>query len=430
MIRVFPLLFFMLGQLPAHAADHDQTLIRNVQLISMQLDRPLLEPGQSVLISGGVIKAIGPAATFEPAAEVDVIEGNGQYLLPGLIDAHVHIWDRTELNAYLAYGVTAVRNASGMPFHLEYARAIEAGELTGPYLQTTGPILNSPGPNQQPNHKLISTAEEAVAAVRDQYQQGYRHIKVYSNLSRAAYEAVLSEAAALGMTVMGHSPEGLRDEGIPQEKPFHIAFEEILDDGLVTLEHMETIVWHGLYDALDKEALRELAQNIAKTGNAVTPTLLAHHNLAEVARTQGAYLARPGTSLLNPFISALEQPVYDFWSAQPVGARQKEDSFYQMSTRIMQEEGVPLSGWKRRRNRASRPSCSTPSMGRSSNRPSATACPASLLPFRSIRRRATRWGGCRCTTACVWLAVTPVRLRTTVPWAVATTVAPRLAPPR
>ena len=163
-----------------------------------------------------------------------------------------------------------------------------------------------------------------------------------SNLSRAAYEAILNEAAALGMTVMGHSPEGLRDEGIPQEKPFHIAFEEILDDGLVTLEHMETIVWHGLYDALDEEALRELAQNIAKTGNAVTPTLLAHHNLAEVARTQGAYLTRPGTSLLNPFISALEQPVYDFWSAQPVDARQKEDSFYQNSTRIMQEEGVTL----------------------------------------------------------------------------------------
>ena len=342
MIRVFPLLFFMLGQLLVHAADHDQTLIRNVQLVSMQPDRPLLEPGQSVLISGGVIKAIGPAASFEPAAEVDVIEGNGQYLLPGLIDAHVHVWDKTELNAYLAYGVTAVRNASGMPFHLEYARAIEAGELTGPYLQTTGPILNSPGPNQQPNHKLVLTAEEAVAAVLDQYQQGYRHIKVYSNLSRAAYEAILNEAAALGMTVMGHSPEGLRDEGIPQEKPFHIAFEEILDDGLVTLEHMETIVWHGLYDALDEEALRELAQNIAKTGNAVTPTLLAHHNLAEVARTQGAYLTRPGTSLLNPFISALEQPVYDFWSAQPVDARQKEDSFYQNSTRIMQEEGVTL----------------------------------------------------------------------------------------
>lgn len=342
MIRVFPLLFFMLGQLPAHAADHDQTLIRNVQLVSMQPERPQIEPGQSVLISDGLIRAIGPAAGFEPADDVSVIEGHGQYLLPGLIDAHVHIWDKAELNAYLAYGVTAVRNASGMPFHLEYARAIQAGELTGPYLQTTGPILNSPGPNQQPNHKLILTADEAVVAVRDQYEQGYRHIKVYSNLSRAAYEAVLSEAAALGMTVMGHSPEGLRDEGIPQERPFHIAFEEILDDGFVTLEHMETIVWHGLYDALDEQALRELAQKIAKTGNAVTPTLLAHHNLAEVARTQGAYLTRPGTALLNPFISALEQPVYDFWAAQPVDARQKQDAFYQKSTQIMLEEGVTL----------------------------------------------------------------------------------------
>jgi 1-acyl-sn-glycerol-3-phosphate acyltransferase len=51
---------------------------------------------------------------------------------------------------------------------------------------------------------------------------------------------------------------------------------------------------------------------------------------------------------------------------------------------------VPLSGWKRPRNRASRTSCSTPSMGCSSNRPSAIACPLSLQPFRSIRRRATQ----------------------------------------
>lgn len=328
--------------LPGISAAADSLLIKNIRLIAMTGPEAEVLPGHSVWIGQGVIRGIGPDSQFSAVPGAEVIDGQGQYLLPGLIDVHVHVWDKAELPAYLAYGVTAVRNASGMPFHLDYARAISAGELTGPFLLTTGPILNSPGPNQQANHKLVITADEAVAAVRDQYQQGFRHIKVYSNLSRAAYEAILAEAAELGMTVMGHSPEGLRDEGIPTEKPFNIAFEEILDDGLVTLEHMETIVWHGLYDALDEDRLRALAREIAAQGNAVTPTLLAHHNLAEVARTQGAYLQRPGTEMLNPFIAALEQPLYDFWSSQPVGSRHEQDVFYQQATRMMQEEGVML----------------------------------------------------------------------------------------
>lgn len=328
--------------LPGISAAADSLLIKNIRLIAMTGPEPEVLPGYSVRIEQGVIREVGPVSQVSAGAGAEVLDGQGQYLLPGLIDVHVHVWDKAELPAYLAYGVTAVRNASGMPFHLDYARAISAGELTGPFLLTTGPILNSPGPNQQANHKLVITADEAVAAVRDQYQQGFRHIKVYSNLSRAAYEAILAEAAELGMTVMGHSPEGLRDEGIPTEKPFNIAFEEILDDGLVTLEHMETIVWHGLYDALDEDRLRALAREIAAQGNAVTPTLLAHHNLAEVARTQGAYLQRPGTEMLNPFIAALEQPLYDFWSSQPVGSRHEQDVFYQQATRMMQEEGVML----------------------------------------------------------------------------------------
>ena len=317
-------------------------LIRNVNLVSMLPDEEPVQAGQSVLIENEKITAIAPVGSLPAEPGLTVIDGQGQYLIPGLTDAHVHIWDKAELNAYLAYGVTAVRNASGMPFHLTYAAEIDAGDLTGPFLITTGPILNSPGPNQQPNHKIVMTAEEAIAAVRDQYDQGFRHLKVYSNLSRMAYEAVLSEAENLGMTVMGHSPEGLREEGIPLEKPFNIGFEEIIDDGFITLEHTETIVWHGLYDDLDEERFRLLAKQIAQNRNAVTPTLLAHHNLGEVSWSDGEFLKRQGTDMLNPFISALEQPVYDFWASQGKDARREFDQFYGRATAIMHEEGVLL----------------------------------------------------------------------------------------
>ncbi len=86
--------------------------------------------------------------------------------MPGLIDMHVHVWDEAELPAYLANGVTTVRNASGMPFHLEFEKQIASGELIGPRLVTTGPILNSPGPNAQVNHQMVEGAAEAREAVR------------------------------------------------------------------------------------------------------------------------------------------------------------------------------------------------------------------------------------------------------------------------
>ncbi len=296
--------------------------------------------GWSVLIRDGRIAEVGPEVQVPPGATV--VEGEGRTLLPGLIDMHVHIWDEVELAAYLAHGVTTVRNMSGMPIHLELAERIEAGEIEGPRLVTTGPILNSPGPNQQLNHQLVHDAAEARAAVAQQHERGYRHLKVYSNLTREAYEAILVEARARGMTITGHTPEGLRSEGIPLEKPFDIGFSELLDDGFVTIEHMESIVWHGLADELDERAVRALARQIAASGVTVDPTLIAHHALQKMAETDGAWAHRPESDLLNPVLVQFEQEHYEAWAGQDPDLRRAHDAFYARATAIFHEEGVHM----------------------------------------------------------------------------------------
>ncbi len=296
----------------------------------------------AVLVRDGMIEAVGPAAEVAAPPDAVVIEGRGRTLLPGLIDMHVHVWDEAELPAFLAAGVTTVRNASGMPFHLRLRERLEAEGLVGPRLVTTGPILNSRGPNEQVNHQFVETAEQARAAVRQQHAQGYRRLKVYSNLTREAYGAILAEARVLGMTVMGHTPEGRREPGIPQTRPFNIAFEEVLDDGFVTIEHIESIVWHGLADALDETKARAIARRIAAAGVAVTPTLVAHRNLVEVASSGGAFLRREGTETLNPFLVENERSSYEFWSGQPGDGRRAHDAFYQRTLSIFHEEGVRL----------------------------------------------------------------------------------------
>jgi imidazolonepropionase-like amidohydrolase len=319
------------------------TLIENVRVVSMAPGAPEALESQSVLVIDGAIAKVGPSGKVPAPIGVRVIDGRGRTLLPGLIDAHVHLWDEAELAGYLAHGVTSIRNMSGLPFHLPLVRRIAARRILGPDLVTTGPILNSPGPNEQPIQKFVVTAAEARAAVRAQAAAGYDTIKLYSNLTPEAYAAILAEARTHRLRIVGHTPEGVRHKGIPHERPFEIAFEDVLDDGYVTIEHTESIVWHGLRDRLDEQAMAALAKRIAASGVVVTPTLTAHANLVHVAESRGAFLKRPGVETINPLLRSIEADTYAFWSRQNPQAREApRAAFYLVATRLMHEAGVPL----------------------------------------------------------------------------------------
>jgi len=320
-----------------------QTLVlTNIDIPDLSASGAKTRRGQSVVVVDGIITAVGATGEIAVPADARYIDGGNGTLIPGLIDSHVHIWDRADLLAYLSFGVTTLRNMSGMPFLLDYQRQIAQGELTGPRLLTTGPILNSPGPNAQPNHQLVDTPAAAREAVRWQHAQGFRTVKVYSNLTRDCYAAILEETAALGMTVTGHPPEGRREPGMPGGRPFNIAFEELLDDGFVTMEHAESIVWHGLEDRLDQDALQALAGRLAAAEVTVAPTLVAHHHLVRAAADQDAFVSRPGADLMNPFLIRVEGPSIDKWTAQPPGTRAEHDAFYGEAARAFHAAGVRL----------------------------------------------------------------------------------------
>ncbi len=321
-------------------------LISDVRLVSMQPGAAEVEAHRDVLVLDGVIAAIAAHGALDDDPRVEaalLVDGAGQTLLPGLIDAHVHVWDVPEFAGYLAHGVTTVRNVSGLVVHLRWADRIERGALLGPTLLTTGPILNSPGPNVQQNHVIVATEDDARAAVRRQHAQGFEHLKLYSNLTEAAYRGILDEAGALGMTVSGHTPEGVREPGIPLERDFLIPFTHVLDDGFVTIEHTESIVWHGLRDRLNAEAMQALATEMAATGAVVTPTLIAHDNLVRVAESDGAYLERPGVAAMNPLYMRVDAGMHDYWARQDPAVREEaRRQFYRQATGLMHEAGVTL----------------------------------------------------------------------------------------
>ena len=64
-------------------------VIKNGTLIDGTGGRP--QPNGRILIRGGKIAGVGPEAPFDQGGGAKVIDAAGQFILPGLIDGHVHL---------------------------------------------------------------------------------------------------------------------------------------------------------------------------------------------------------------------------------------------------------------------------------------------------------------------------------------------------
>jgi hypothetical protein len=194
----------LLGQLPADSAP---TVFVGVTVVGMTRSAESV-PDQTVVVQGGQIQAVGARAEVVIPRDAVRIDGAGKFLLPGLADMHVHLEhfdDPAILNLFLVNGVTTVRNMDGRPRILDWKKQIEEGTLTGPAIYTAGPLLDGDPPLRSDN-MVVRNAAEARSAVMDQKSAGYDFIKVYTNLSAEAYEAVVATAWEQDMPVAGHVP--------------------------------------------------------------------------------------------------------------------------------------------------------------------------------------------------------------------------------
>ena len=111
-------------------------VITNVNVLPMDRERVLA--GQTVVVEHGVISQMGPPRSVTIPAGAQTIDGTGKYLIPGLVDLHVHLASNPEdeqraiLTLFVANGVTTILNLRGTPQILELRAAIAAGRVFGP----------------------------------------------------------------------------------------------------------------------------------------------------------------------------------------------------------------------------------------------------------------------------------------------------------
>jgi imidazolonepropionase-like amidohydrolase len=265
-----------------------------------------VHPGWAVLVEGGKIVAVGPRDSVAAPAGARAIDLPGTTLMPGLIDAHSHIflhpynetlWNDQVLKEPLAYrtieavnhvrdtlmaGFTALRDlgTEGAGYaDVQVQKAINDGLIPGPHLfvatrATVAKDCYGPGPMGFRTDMTIpqggipvAGVPEMIAAVRDQAGHGADWIKIYADyhcgkshgsvptVTQEELNAGVETAHSLGLPVSVHSTtaEGMR--------------RSILA-GVDTIEH-------GFYGT------REVFEMMAKHHVAYLPTLEAVAAYAE-----------------------------------------------------------------------------------------------------------------------------------------------------
>jgi len=170
---------------------------------------------QTLVIQGGDIVAMGPAASVAVPDGATVVSGAGKSVMPGIVMLHEHLYYPTGpgvygqlgesfVRLYLAGGVTTMRtggNVNGF-MDLNLKRLIESGQKVGPAIDATAPYLNGPNTFQQMHG--ITEADDARRQVAYWADMGATSFKAYMQISRDALGAAVEEAHARGLKVTGH----------------------------------------------------------------------------------------------------------------------------------------------------------------------------------------------------------------------------------
>lgn len=179
--------------------------ITNVTVIDMTST-----PAQSemtVLITDNRISKIGKTKKTKLAGGVQIIDGSGKFLIPGLWDMYAHLGDNKDSwDLFIANGITNLRVNLGFPEFHEWRKEINAGELIGPRMIIASRLADGLTPGRGDSPANIHNEEEGREFVRNEKKVGADFIKIGTYLSRDAYFAIVDEAKKQGIPVSGHVP--------------------------------------------------------------------------------------------------------------------------------------------------------------------------------------------------------------------------------
>ena len=291
-----------------------QVLFQNARLLDPEATD--LREGMSVLTEGDRVREVSDRPiTSAGALKLDLA---GRVLMPGLIDAHIHVYlsevdvgrltemplslmaarAGTLMRAMLDRGFTTVRDTGGADWGIR--EAVETGEMTGPRLFIAGRALSQTGGHGDFRlrsdsggetcqccsgvaqiSRIVDGVPQMLHAVRDELRKGADHIKIMvsggvasprdpleaTQFTREEISAAVGEATAWGTYVGSHAYGA-------------DAIRRAVECGVRTIEH------GNFLDAETAKLMRE-------RGAFLVPTLIAY----DAMKRRGRELGLPPVSL-------------------------------------------------------------------------------------------------------------------------------------
>ena len=248
------------------------------------------QPGKALLISAGRIEGLTDLKTLP--GDLDRVRFPGCTLMPGLIDAHVHMasW---MVPALLAAGVTTVRDiGNNLEWILGLRSRLDADPRPTPRVRCCGPVLDG----SHVNWPLLGEGHEdpaAVAATVDRLAEaGVDEIKLYVHLDLEQVKAAVVAGRRAGVPVVAHLGK--------------VDALEAARAGVAELQHLSGII-HPL-DGSHLVDLREVTTGLIEADTALCPTVIVWDRLARLSH----FVSRP-----DPRLRWVPDEIKESWDAFP-----------------------------------------------------------------------------------------------------------------
>lgn len=256
---------------------HMEQMISNVSVLYG--DNLELLNESAVWVENGVIKQVLPCRQIPQ--DITVVDGHGMFLLPGLIDLHVHImWDGSvdpvktmdaeghdqmviravaNCQTQLKSGVTTLRDLGSVDnIALQVAKSIDSGVFQGPRVVASGKTLTITGGHDPFWARFCDGPLEALKGVREQIYKNAQVIKVSatggvygrskgetidSQFSYEELKIICDEAHRFGVKVASHAiaREGILNSILARVDT--IEHGHFLDDELIEIMEEKSVAW-------------------------------------------------------------------------------------------------------------------------------------------------------------------------------------------
>ncbi|MFI5132446.1 MAG: amidohydrolase family protein [Chitinophagales bacterium] len=228
-----------------------------------------VQSDMTVVINGNRIVSLEKTSNVSIPSNAVVINASGKYLIPGLWDMHVHVFnnvsktppDINDFTMYIANGVTGIREMwtqiDAMPQVNLWRKQINDGTSTIPRIGAVGTMVDG-SPTQWKNSDTANSEAGARLIVQRIKAAGIDFVKVYNRLPRKAYFAIADECKKQHIPFVGHIPN-------------RVLLKEAADAGQRSIEHLtgSRIIFDEDCASFVAEVNKELPDSIAANSPSV-----------------------------------------------------------------------------------------------------------------------------------------------------------------